>query len=119
MPGSRTRSTPGSSNAPRRARRSRPVASLWPSPTIEIGRAANPTNTGKARARCDGFQPVTKSLAAAVALALHSGEVTCDAERCPHCGGLLRVRQHLSAEVVKIVNDWVADQRQSGAEAAK
>ncbi len=51
--------------------------------------------------------PSTKALAA-VAMALRSGETTTAADRCPRCGIILRIRRSVSAEVVSIVNDWLA-----------
>src|SRR5215472_13547474 len=37
---------------------------------------------------------------------LTKGDVPIEAERCPHCGGLLRVRG-ISDDAVKIFNDWI------------
>jgi hypothetical protein len=53
--------------------------------------------------------PGLKQLAA-VALALRSGELIRDAERCSHCGGVVRVRARISSEMVEIVNAWLAEQ---------
>ena len=48
----------------------------------------------------------SKSLAA-VAVALQNGGPVGDAERCPHCGGVLRVRPSVSRENIKIVVQWL------------
>jgi len=50
----------------------------------------------------------SKSLAA-VALALRGAGNQADTERCPHCGGVLRIRARVSSDDVKIVNAWLAD----------
>ena len=51
--------------------------------------------------------PSTKALAN-VALALR-GNDRADAECCPHCGGVVRVRNRVGAEFSQIVNEWLAN----------
>ena len=34
-----------------------------------------------------------------------------DVETCPHCGGMLRTRRWISAEVARIVLDWLHEQK--------
>jgi hypothetical protein len=53
----------------------------------------------------------SKSLAA-VAVALQNGGPVGDAERCPHCGGVLRVRPSVSRENIQIVVQWM-DKREA------
>ena len=48
----------------------------------------------------------SKSLAA-VAVALQNGGPAGEPERCPHCGGVLRVRPSVSRENIKIVVQWL------------
>jgi hypothetical protein len=43
---------------------------------------------------------------AAIALALRVGN-SADVETCPHCGEVIRVRSHVNAKAVKIVNKWI------------
>ena len=63
-----------------------------------------------------GRRPSTKALAA-IAVALQNGGPVGDAERCPHCGGVLRVRPSVSRENIKIVVQWLnkreAEERRS------
>jgi hypothetical protein len=54
--------------------------------------------------------PSTKQFAS-IALALRRGEKTNYAERCPHCGELLRVRQDFGAGITAVVNEWLAERR--------
>jgi hypothetical protein len=53
-------------------------------------------------------KPSTKALAS-VASALKGNGREADAELCPHCGGVLRVRLRVSTEYRKIVDDWHAN----------
>jgi hypothetical protein len=53
-----------------------------------------------------GRRPSTKALAA-IAVALQNGGPVGDAERCPRCGGVLRVRPSVSRENIKIVVQWL------------
>ncbi len=57
--------------------------------------------------RKPGRRPSTKTLAD-VARAM-AGKNTAEVECCPHCGGLLRVRE-LPADVKAIVNQWIDEQ---------
>src|SRR5262249_32641963 len=45
---------------------------------------------------------------AQVALALRRGNNVAEVERCPHCGGVLRIRAHVSAKLADIVNQWLS-----------
>ena len=54
----------------------------------------------------------SKSLAA-VAVALRNGGPVGEVERCPHCGGRLRVRPSVSREDIKIVVEWM-NKREGG-----
>jgi len=58
-------------------------------------------------ARAD-HAPSTKELAN-VARALNGHGPTHDAEHCPHCGKVLRVRGRWRAGTAKIVNEWLSD----------
>ncbi len=51
--------------------------------------------------------PCTKELAN-VARALNGPGPTHDAERCPHCGEVLRVRGRWRPGTAKIVNEWLS-----------
>ena len=53
--------------------------------------------------------PSTKELAN-VARALNGHGPAHDAEHCPHCGGLLRVRGRWRPSTARIVNDWLSEQ---------
>ncbi len=53
--------------------------------------------------------PSTKELAN-VARALNGHGPSHDAERCPHCGEVLRVRGRWRPGTAKIVNDWLKEQ---------
>jgi hypothetical protein len=53
-----------------------------------------------------GSRQSSKSLAA-IAAALQNGGPVGDAERCPHCGGVLRVRPSVSRDNIKIVVQWL------------
>lgn len=48
---------------------------------------------------------------AAIAQAMRGGEVLSDTDTCPHCGGVLRVRQRVSDKAIAVVNDWLAEGR--------
>jgi hypothetical protein len=48
---------------------------------------------------------------AAIGAALNAGEVSEKAERCPHCGGVLRVRLPFSAKLLEVVNKWLSEPR--------
>ena len=37
------------------------------------------------------------------------GQPSGEAEHCPHCGGLLRIRSGFSDELAKIADDWLHD----------
>jgi len=52
-------------------------------------------------------KPSAKALAN-VALAL-KGNNRADAEHCPHCGGVVRVRPRVEAELTRVVNQWLAE----------
>ena len=56
-----------------------------------------------------GHMPSNKELAN-VARALSGEGLSHDAERCPHCGELLRNRRRWRATTAKIVNDWLREQ---------
>jgi hypothetical protein len=55
----------------------------------------------------------SKSLAA-VAVALGNGGPVGEIERCPHCGGTLRVRPSVSRENIKIVVEWLHKREAAG-----
>ncbi len=55
--------------------------------------------------------PSTKALAA-IAVALQNGGPAGEVDRCPHCGGVLRVRPSVSRENIKIVVQWL-DKREA------
>ena len=50
-----------------------------------------------------GLGPSTKALAQ-VAQALASGSNLAEVQRCPHCGGVLRLRGKVSDKLVEVVN---------------
>ncbi len=52
--------------------------------------------------------PSTKELAN-VARALNGHGPSHDAERCPHCGEVLRVRGRWRSSTARIVNEWLSD----------
>jgi hypothetical protein len=54
----------------------------------------------------DGRPSSTKALAA-IAVALQNGGPAGEVDRCPHCGGVLRVRSSISRENTKIVVQWL------------
>lgn len=60
----------------------------------------------------NGRYPSTKSLAA-VAVALKNSGPIAEVERCPHCGGRLRLRPSVSRENSKIVAEWI-NKRKAG-----
>jgi hypothetical protein len=39
-----------------------------------------------------------------------------DVETCPHCGGVLRVRGRLRADLAKVVADWLVEKRAGGSQ---
>ncbi len=53
--------------------------------------------------------PSTKELAN-VARALNGHGPTHDAEHCPHCGEVLRVRGRWRSSTAQIVNEWLSEQ---------
>ncbi len=53
-------------------------------------------------------KPSVKALAA-VGQAFKGGGKEADVEKCPHCGGVLRVRLRVSAKYRKIVDGWLAN----------
>ncbi len=53
--------------------------------------------------------PSTKELAN-IGRALNGHGPSHDAERCPHCGEVLRVRGRWRASTAKIVNEWLSKQ---------
>lgn len=55
-----------------------------------------------------GRKPSSKALAS-VASALKGNGREADAELCPHCGGVLRMRLRVSAEYRNIVDGWLAN----------
>jgi hypothetical protein len=55
-----------------------------------------------------GRKPTSKALAS-VASAIKGNGREADAELCPHCGGVLRVRLRVSSEYRKIVDGWRAN----------
>jgi len=54
-----------------------------------------------------GFSISTKALAQ-VALALRTGNNVAEVERCPHCGGTLRIRAKVGNKLADVVNHWLA-----------
>lgn len=53
-------------------------------------------------------KPTTTQLGK-VALALRDGRKCGDAEYCPHCGGLLRVRLRVPPVLQKVVDEWLSN----------
>jgi hypothetical protein len=52
---------------------------------------------------------VSSKALANVALALRRNDPqSADVERCPHCGGVLRVRAHLSKKERMVIAEWLA-----------
>jgi hypothetical protein len=56
-------------------------------------------------------QSLSNKPLAAIGAALKGGSLDAQAECCPHCGGLLRLRQRIPAHLAKVVADWIADGR--------
>jgi hypothetical protein len=50
------------------------------------------------------------TIMAQIGQAFLTGKIYSDAECCPQCGGVLRVRKRVGDEHAKIVNDWIAEQ---------
>ena len=40
---------------------------------------------------------------------MQRGEVRHNIEKCPHCGGVVRARQHVSNKAIAVINDWIAE----------
>jgi hypothetical protein len=53
------------------------------------------------------LKPSTKALAQ-IAIALRRGTNLAEVERCPHCGGTLRIRALVGDKLAEIVNRWLA-----------
>ena len=59
---------------------------------------------------------VSNKALAQIALAHRSGEnKIAEVDRCPHCGGVLRVRGMVSNKLLKIVNEWIVRQSEGAA----
>ena len=53
-------------------------------------------------------RPASPNELAYIARALRGGQFH-EVERCPHCAGVLRVRQRINKRAVAIVNGWLAE----------
>jgi hypothetical protein len=59
----------------------------------------------------EGDPPASVTAIAHIGQALASGSFGVDIERCPHCNGLLRRRQHVADVHARIVLDWIDEAR--------
>jgi hypothetical protein len=48
---------------------------------------------------------------AAIGRALSGGPLEVEAERCPHCGGLLKIRRRIPQHLVHVVTEWMQEQK--------
>jgi hypothetical protein len=45
-----------------------------------------------------------------VALAFRRGNNCAEVDSCPHCGGALRIRHHVSERIREVIVDWLTDE---------